>query len=147
MAGILRFSEAANLALHACAVLASMDQTEPVSHDRIASALGVSPSHLGKVMQKLVRAGILESVRGALGGFSLSADPSSLTLLQILESVDGPVAGSGCLLGKKVCSGGRCPLSTLSDKVSGIVTDGLGKLTLEAFVARQLPRKRRRKGG
>jgi Rrf2 family protein len=117
-----------------------MQEAAPVSHDRIAEALGVSPSHLGKVMQRLVRAGILDSVRGASGGFTLAADPSSLTLLSILESVDGPVCGNGCLLGKPVCRGGRCALSALSEKVSGIVKDGLGKLNLEEFVARQLPR-------
>jgi Rrf2 family protein len=146
MTGILRFSEAANLALHACAVLASRNEDAPVPHDRIAECLGVSPSHLGKVMQRLVRAGILESVRGASGGFSLAGDPAGLTLLRILESVDGPVNRTGCLLGRPSCVGGRCALAALGEKVSNMVSDSLGKMTLKAFVARQLPRKNGRKG-
>lgn len=144
MTSILRFSEAANLALHACAALASRNGSEPIPSDRIASALGVSPSHLGKVLQRLVRGGILKSLRGSSGGFALAVDPGDVTLLAILECVDGTVASGGCLLGRPVCGRKRCALSSLGARVGALVRDELGGLTLGAFVARQ--RSMRKKG-
>jgi Rrf2 family transcriptional regulator, nitric oxide-sensitive transcriptional repressor len=133
MASILRFSEASNLAVHACAtLLASGGGT--LTHRRIASMLGVSESHLGKVMQQLVKCGILSSVRGAAGGFRLEADPGMITILDIINCMNGPGDAPGCLLGRPVCADGRCALSDLSRQVAEIVTSRLGSTTLDEFV-------------
>ena len=56
-----------------------------VSAAEIAAKYGVSAHHLAKVLSELTRAGIVESVRGAGGGYRFSGNPRRLTLLDVIE--------------------------------------------------------------
>lgn len=127
------FSEAANLAVHSCALLAAGCDDGPLPAHLIASKLGVSESHLRKVLQVLVRRGILRSGRGAAGGFELALEPSGLTLRQILEAVDSmPVSGS-CLLGRPVCPAGACVFTELKGEIVSRIDRMMSETTLETF--------------
>jgi len=70
MSNILRISEAASIALHAMIILASK-QEELVSVKDIASQLEISGNHLSKVLQRLVKAELVISIKGSKGGFKL----------------------------------------------------------------------------
>jgi Rrf2 family protein len=59
----------------------------------IAAAEKLSLGFLGKSLQQLASAGVLYSVRGPNGGFRLARPPERVTLLEVLEAVDGPVRG------------------------------------------------------
>lgn len=59
----------------------------------IAEALDTPADYLLKLLQTLVKARILSSARGPSGGFRLSRKPDSITLLEIVEAVDGPILG------------------------------------------------------
>jgi len=124
------FTEAANLAIHSLAFLASLKPTERASSGRIAGVLNVSEAHLGKVLQRLARAGVLESARGPKGGFTLSREPQQMSLLEIVELIDGPLQTEGCLLGKPVCAGGICKLQSAHIEVYGLLRDHLAKTYL-----------------
>lgn len=131
-----RISEAANLAVHATALLATgsnRDGYQPVA--KLAAVLGVSESHLAKVVRRLVDAGFLESVRGAHGGFRLARDPGGITLLEVLEAVDGRLPEGGCLLGRSVCSGG-CVFSEAASSVRTLLDESLGRLSVKDFASR-----------
>ena len=67
-----------------------------LSHD-IANHYKIALEYLFKVMQELVKANILQSKRGPRGGFSLARKPNKITMLEILEAVQGPL-GSDLLL-------------------------------------------------
>lgn len=60
----------------------------------IAAALETPTDYLLKILQGLVRARLLTSLRGPNGGFELSRDPDEITLLEIVEAIDGPVLGN-----------------------------------------------------
>ncbi len=133
---MLSLSVAANLAVHALTYLAASGADRPVSASQVAAELKVSPSHLSKVMQALAREGLLHSTRGAAGGFRLAADPQKVTLLEIVEAVSGPLnREEQCILGQRICGGGRCRLSVLTGKVGELLNQELGRLTLAAFIA------------
>jgi Rrf2 family protein len=118
---ITPFSEAANLAVHALACLANEPARTNVAAGAIAETLGVSETYLSKVLQQLVKAKLVHSSRGPSGGFAIACDPRRLTLLQIVEIVDGELESPGCLLGRPICAGGRCILSgALEDVVQRI---------------------------
>ena len=117
MDGALKISEGSNLAIHALAYLASVEPGIPTTVIRMAKDLHVSKDHLGKVMQRLVRQGMVSSRRGPKGGFTMAQDPAGITLLQVVETIDGPMASPSCLLGKPVCQGGGCVMSGLAAKV------------------------------
>lgn len=107
MSEVIRISEAASLAVHATVFLASNGSSTHSNKD-IAEALQVSSAHLCKVLRSLSRAGILKSTRGPFGGFVLERDPADVTLLEVYESVEGPLAGKTCLMSKPLCEGDRC---------------------------------------
>jgi Rrf2 family protein len=117
MQGALKISEGSNLAIHALSYLAAVPRGRVTSVARMAEVLNVSRDHLGKVMQRLTRVGLVTSRRGPRGGFALAKKPKEVTLLQIVEAIDGPMAAPGCLLGKPVCEPGNCTLNSLAAKI------------------------------
>jgi Rrf2 family protein len=60
----------------------------------IAKQYNIPLEYLFKIMQELVRANILRSKRGPRGGFSLARSPKKITMLEVLEAVEGPLEGS-----------------------------------------------------
>lgn len=131
MKSILNISEAYSLALHAMAFVASSGGQKPVSAHAIASKLGISEAHLSKVMQRLTRAGILKSARGPGGGFSLDRPESDITLLDIYESVEGPLNLGDCLIGTEICGGKSCVFDDLLHNVNGQFSYYLENTTVE----------------
>ncbi|RJP30724.1 MAG: Rrf2 family transcriptional regulator [Actinobacteria bacterium] len=131
MKTVLNISEAYSLALHAAAMVASHGKAGPVTAHRIATRLGVSEAHLSKVLQRLTKSGILTSSRGPGGGFSLGMPAASITLLDIYESVEGPLKLGRCLIGTHICGGKSCVFDDLIDKVNGQFKDYLQHTTVE----------------
>jgi Rrf2 family iron-sulfur cluster assembly transcriptional regulator len=82
-----------------------------VSLAEIAEAQGLPSRFLAKVFQKLNREGVVTAVRGPGGGYTLTRPPSSTTILQIIESVEGPRLHDRCLLWDRPCGeAGACAL-------------------------------------
>ena len=115
---ILRISDAANLAIHAMAHIARSKGSVNQSVGEIAGDQGVSVAHLSKVMQRLVKVGLLTSRRGPGGGFVLGRAADTISLLEILEAMDGPMSDCRCLLGRKKCLFGGCALGALLTHVN-----------------------------
>jgi Rrf2 family protein len=70
---------------------------------QVAREQGISPTFLGKIVQSLAKAGILATRRGVGGGISLAKPIEDLTLLQVIEAIEGPLWINECLR-----SPGRC---------------------------------------
>lgn len=131
---MLRVSERVNLAVHALGYMAVKAEGRTVAVAELADMLHVSVSHLAKVMQILVRGGFVRSIRGAHGGFVLTRDPETLTLLEIYEAVEGPVIQPRCLLGHPICKPGTCILQNLLDEMTVLIRNRLGNKTISDFV-------------
>ena len=117
MAKLFRISDAATLALHTMALLASAEPGR-LSVREVANRLAASRAHLSKVLQRLARAGLVTSLRGPRGGFSLARPAEDATLLDVYEAIEGPLEDSTCLLGAPVCSGDSCLLGDLVETVN-----------------------------
>jgi Rrf2 family protein len=76
------------------AVIAVMEMaahpTRPLSAAEIAGKFGLSANHMAKVLPTLARAGLAEAVRGAQGGYRLVAEPSRLTLWDVVRVIEPP---------------------------------------------------------
>ena len=109
MTGMLNISEATSIALHLCVALAGGG---PGFHatSGISRRLGFSSNHSAKVVQMLVRAGILETGRGPAGGARLAKAADQITLLDVYAAAGGDPKPSGCLLNHAVCRGDGCIL-------------------------------------
>jgi len=71
----------------------------------------ITPAFLEKVTRPLVRRGVLAAARGVGGGFALARAPEQVTLLEIVEIIQGPLVFNECLLGPGTCPRDlRCPV-------------------------------------
>jgi Rrf2 family protein len=126
---MLNFSEAVSIALHGTVLLAAR-LGEVCSNRWIAETLGVSEAHLSKVLQRLHRVGLVESVRGPKGGFRLTRPPSRITLLQVYEAIEGPLRPATCLFRHSICNGDRCILGKCLKAASRDIKDHLSQTRL-----------------
>jgi len=111
----LKISDAAAIAMHAMGLLA-LDPAGSLSTRSIASCFNISEAHLSKVLQRLVKVGLVRSVRGPKGGFSVAKDPGDVTLLEVFEAIEGPAEPADCVFRVPVCDGRACVLgSVLAD--------------------------------
>jgi Rrf2 family protein len=73
--------------------MAAAKNDKPVASHHIAKARGIPERFLLKVLKPLVSARVLMSVKGPNGGYRLARTPSDISMLEILEAVDGPIRG------------------------------------------------------
>ena len=134
-ADAVSISDAAAIAIHTAAMLAN--QKDGVASTKtMAEALHVSQAHLAKVMQRLVKSGLVKSIRGPQGGFSLAKDPASTTLLEVYEAIEGSFTPRECLFRHKVCKHG-CVMKDLVDGINGEVRSKFAGTTLTELVSTQ----------
>ena len=107
MPRLLRIPEAASLGIHAAVAIAA-DPDRPTSVRELAERLGASEAHLAKVMQRLVKARIVNSTRGPKGGFRLERAADGISLLDIYEAIEGVVEPATCLFGTPACGRETC---------------------------------------
>jgi len=89
----MRLGRAAAYAVFATVYLAEKENGTPIQGRDIAEACGTPSGHLLKILQQLVRAQILSSERGPAGGFVLRKPASAISLLEIVEAIEGPITG------------------------------------------------------
>ncbi len=133
MQSLLKISDAASLALHTMVLLAASPD-DVVSTGEIAQNLRASEAHLSKVLQRLAKAGLVKSVRGPKGGFKLGRDPKDITLLDVYETMEGPLVTSTCLMETPVCVGPTCVLGSLLNTVNSVVKDYLESKKLHNMI-------------
>src|SRR5438876_12445366 len=89
----MKLTRASSYALHAVVFMAAQKLDRPVASHLIAKARGIPERFLLKVLKPLVSARVLMSVKGPNGGYRLAKAPNQITMLEILEAVDGPIRG------------------------------------------------------
>lgn len=119
-------------------VVADRDKERFQAKD-ICERAEIPESFTRKVLQALVQGGFLQAHRGPGGGYSLTRDPSEITVLEVIQAVEGEDTFDHCILGFEECSGvNPCPLHdlwvdskrNLLDNLSGTTLDQLADLTL-----------------
>lgn len=77
----------------------------------IAEEQRIPPSFLAKIVSQLSIAGLLHTSRGARGGVTLARTPKEITLLEVIEAIDGPIQLNECVGDSSSCSfDDDCPL-------------------------------------
>ena len=116
MSKVFKISEAASLAIHAMTLLAQQPEQLFSTHD-LSGMLNASEAHLSKVLQRLSRADLVNSIRGPKGGFRLARPASDINLKDVYEAMEGPLTDSTCLFSAPVCNG-LCILGSLLARVN-----------------------------
>jgi len=90
----VKLSGGVEWALHCCVVLTAA--AEPVPASRLAQLHDVSATYLAKQLQALSRAGLVQSTQGKSGGYVLTRSPQEITMLDVVEAIDGPGSPFTC---------------------------------------------------
>lgn len=134
MNSLLKVTRKADLGLLLVSELASRHVDGVfVSLEEVARKAGVSRKFLEQIAGDLRRAGLVEGLRGAAGGYRLVRDPASLTVAEVMNAVEGPMALDACtahqVKGQK--SDVRC---SIISKVQGQVMATLMNTTIADLV-------------
>ncbi|MFD0869250.1 HTH-type transcriptional regulator iscR [Chlamydia abortus] len=92
----MKFTKATNYALHTMLMLVAASPVKPVGVQQLAESQGVSPTYLSKILTRLVKAGMIESISGANGGYRLSRNKDDITFLDIIHAIEGTASMFEC---------------------------------------------------
>ncbi len=107
----------------------------PVMIETIAAEMSIPRSFLAKILQRLARASIVKSFRGVKGGFQLNRPPSEISLLNVIEAIEGPVAMNRCTLDPQRCDlSSSCTVHPVWKNLQEIVVDYLSKTTFDTMM-------------
>jgi Rrf2 family protein len=120
----LKYSQATDYALHVMLYLVAAAPDKPVSVQPLAGKLGVSPTYLSKMLAKLVKAGLIQSVSGANGGYRIKHNREDISFLDVIHAIEGTASffecslnhGSECLIQQAVLDAERQMEQVLKSK-------------------------------
>ena len=125
---MVRLSKGAEYAIRGILHLSSKPGGAVVFIDEIAEAEDVPRAYLAKIFQVLLKKGFLRSKRGPGGGFTLISDPKKVTMLEVIEAMEGPISLNDCLISIGFCEREKkCPVHDVWREAQGRLIDYLSK--------------------
>ena len=125
----MQITKQADYAMRAVIYLARLPQDQKAPTSIIAEQQNIPPSFLAKIVSQLSIAGLIHTARGARGGVALAKPPSEISVLDIIEAIDGSVNLNECTVNPHTCVfSDECPMrlfwvetrEELLEKLSGI---------------------------
>jgi Rrf2 family protein len=127
----MKLTRSSAYALTALAQLARHNESGPVaSHILAEGAKGLPERFLLKLLLPLVSAGILRSVRGPGGGYRLARPASKVSVLDVIQAVDGPIRGEVPAVGKGTGAALDRRLQEACDHAAQLTRDRLARTTI-----------------
>lgn len=132
----MQITRQADYALRAMLYLTRMEPNQRAATRDIAAQKKIPPSFLAKIISQLSIAGLIHTSRGARGGVVLSRPAAEISLLDVVEAIDGPIALNDCTVSPENCpQADDCPLhgiwtetqSELVQKLRNTTFDQLAK--------------------
>lgn len=120
----MQITRQADYATRAILYLARHRNGKHIATSQIAKEQHIPPSFLAKIISQLSIAGVIRTSRGAHGGISLTRDPKQITLLQVIEAIDGPIQLNVCVSREDACAlEENCPVQSVwSDAQNELIT-------------------------
>ena len=107
----MQITRQADYALRAMLFLARLETDKRAATSQIAKEMEIPASFLAKIISQLSIAGLIHTSRGARGGVKLLHPPSEISLLDVVEAIDGPITMNECTQDPSACAfGDNCPL-------------------------------------
>ncbi len=103
------------------------------SAKEIAETYHIPLPILSKVLQKLGKAGFLQSVQGTNGGYKIARDPRHISVLEVIRAVDGPVILTSCFTHDKCDQSGSCTVKEPLRKVHESILKLFDSITIDAL--------------
>ena len=134
----MKLSTKGRYAVRAMLDLAQHYQDGLVLVKDVASRQGISERYLEHLFISLKKDGLVKSVRGAHGGFTLGRAPNEIKLIDIIRVCEGPLALVGCVVDAGVCPrSSQCVTRDIWSELQAAMSDVLGSKTLQDLIERQ----------
>lgn len=134
----MRFSTKIRYGTRAVVDIAMHGAKGPVTLNEIAKRLDVSKKYIGHIVNQLLSAGILESIRGPQGGYMLARSPKEIRVGEVLRTLDGSMAPVRCVEKPDSCRmSRRCATQEVWIKIKESVDAVIDGLTVADLVKRQ----------
>jgi Rrf2 family transcriptional regulator, iron-sulfur cluster assembly transcription factor len=141
----LELTRRGDYAVRAMLALAGRAPAGPTSAREIAVEMGIPVGYVPRVMGELVSAGLVASTTGRSGGYALARSPASISLLGVIEAVEGDSRRTTCVLRGGPCGrDGHCQVHDVFFAAQAALLEQLSRVSL-ADLARARPRAERLK--
>lgn len=130
----MRLSTAAELGIRGMIYLAANYQNGPVPMAKICREQELPRQYMLKIFSALGRAGFVRGNRGKGGGYSLAQPPGKISILDIIEAVEGPLALNFCQHNPSQCrweNNSKCPIHPMWTELQAITAQKLGEFRLD----------------
>ena len=130
----MQITRQADYAIRAMLYLSGLKPGERAATSQIADSKKIPSSFLAKIISQLSIAGLIHTSRGARGGVTLARTPAEISILDVVEAIDGPVSLNDCTLNIHSCGFGEdCPIrpiwcDTQADLVNRLKTTSFATL-------------------
>ena len=132
----MQITRATDYAVRVMIHLAGLPPGSSVRQSELSKSTNVSGHFLSKVLQQLVRSGFIRSQRGSGGGYALAVLPTAVSLLDIVEAMEGPVRLNQCLEEGPSCEHKSwCPAHRVWAEAQAAVTNVLGGASIASLAA------------
>ena len=133
---MLRLSKKADYALIAVKHLAQKRDVPSTSAREIAECYDIPIELMAKVLQRLVRTGLLISHQGTRGGYALSRPSTSITVADVIQAIDGPLTVTACSTENADCEQyGKCSIRDPLWRIRERIVAALGTVTVAEMAA------------
>jgi Rrf2 family protein len=132
----MKFTRTVAYAVQAVLSLAQASGDRPVSCSRLAAEGKMPERFLLQILRTLVTHGILLSTRGVEGGYRLGRSAAEISLLDIIEAIEGPIS-STMEVDKEAAARYQARLAAALNRLDALVRDELGGVTLTELLGRQ----------
>jgi len=110
----MQITRQADYAIRAVRFLSSLETGQRAATSKVAVDQHIPPSFLAKIISQLSIAGLLTTSRGARGGVSLAKPSKDISLLDVVEAIDGPIYLNDCVADSSICTfDDDCPLKPI----------------------------------
>ena len=131
----MKLSRTVSYGVRAALQLAENESSVPVPCSRLASEGEMPERFLLQILRVLVTHGILKSTRGVDGGYSLSRPADQISLLEVIEAIDGPLDSEGQSLRAGGPGDAEKKLQTALEQVTDTARKQLESITLSQLLA------------
>jgi Rrf2 family protein len=134
----MKLSKESRYAIEGLMVLAKKQFGVPMQLRHIAAAAGVPPSFLAKIFQKLHRANVLTSSRGAVRGYALAHHPNAIKMADVFTAVEGGDVFDRCIFWSARCADrSPCPMHFEWKRMRQAIVGLMQKTTLADLARRE----------
>lgn len=131
----MQITRQADYALRAMLYLARLESNQRAATNQIADTQKIPPSFLAKIISQLSIAGLIHTSRGARGGVSLARPAGEISVLEVVEAIDGPITLNECTISPESCPfGENCPIHDIWCSSQTELVNKLRTTTFASFV-------------